>query len=412
MRRVARLRSLFEGESQPSLSESVYDAGERRPVSFPAKKTQLWFSVHFPDLCLEVLQPDSGAPCVVSDMAGQRSFVVAANDSARQAGIASGMSVNAACALVPHLPVLEREPERESAALEQFAERLTKFTPAISIVAPSALVLEVSRSLRIFGGLDSFGARLDSELTLFSHQYHVAGAPTARAASWLTRSGVQTIVASQEALTGVVSPLPLMCLGWDEKTLCALDQMGLETLGDCFRLPRDGFARRFGRQRLRELDEGMGRIPQALDYYDPPARFRAEVDFETEVGDSTQILERLDAVIGRLERFARRRQTGVSRLLFTFRHRRRPPTPLQVNLSYNRRRGPQYFATLPLSGSNGSTSRPESSASMFVRYSRSDARARRHLCSPPAATGLSRRPPNWYSASAPVSVPTPCRVST
>ena len=54
-----------------------------------------------------------------------------------------------------------------------------------------------------------------------------------------------------------------------------LRALGLSTIGDLLRLPRDAFARRFGTGRLDDLDRALGIRGDPQPLYVPPAHFSA-----------------------------------------------------------------------------------------------------------------------------------------
>jgi protein ImuB len=206
------------------------------------------------------------------------------------------------------------------------------FSPAVSIVEPASLLLEISGSLRYFGGLDLLEAGLDTCIAQTGYTHVAACAPTPRAAQWLATAGTRATVQNLAELMSVLAPLPVACLGWPEKECCVLDQMGIETLGDCFRLPRHGFARRFGRHRLRELDEGLGRVAQALLVYNPPVDFGECIEPDAEIDDSVTVLKWVTPVLDRLEIFLKQHQAGVSELRLKLGHSRQADTCLKVGL--------------------------------------------------------------------------------
>ena len=59
----------------------------------------------------------------------------------------------------------------------------------------------------------------------------------------------------------------------------------MTTVGDCLRLPREGFARRFGAQRLLQLDRALGRLPDPRTSWRAPERFCADYEMTEEQSD-------------------------------------------------------------------------------------------------------------------------------
>src|SRR5580658_1111662 len=147
-------------------------------------------------------------------------------------------------------------PRPDPALLQRLAVLAQRFTPRVSLEPPDGLVLEVQGSLALFGG----AARL---YRAFRAGCHAAGcrpvltlAPTPLAGA---RSGVSFKVLNQQYLVSAVSPLPLTALRWPPEVLQRLSKLGVYRVGQALRLPRAGFARRFGREPLQMLDQLVGR---------------------------------------------------------------------------------------------------------------------------------------------------------
>ena len=81
------------------------------------------------------------------------------------------------------------------------------------------------------------------------------------AALSLARCQREQMVTEQHRLAAVLAPLPISVLDWEPALLERLDGMGVRRLGDVFRLPRDGLARRLGQHSLLYLDRMLGRQP-------------------------------------------------------------------------------------------------------------------------------------------------------
>jgi protein ImuB len=112
-----------------------------------------------------------------------------------------------------------------------------------------------------------------------------------------------------------------------------LATMGVRTIGDCLRLPRDGFARRFEPRMLDMLDRAVSRRPDPRGDFLPRERFAARRDLEPEVAEVT----RLDAVVAPLLAdlcaFLRQRQRSVQGLELRLVHREAPPTRLRLRFA-------------------------------------------------------------------------------
>lgn len=307
-------------------------APTRAPVAAAACR-QLWLCVGLPGLALEIFgDVDAGGPLAIIDGQDTRSVVHVANATARQAGIRPGLKLNAAYALCPALRTRARDSEREAQCLARLAGWCERFTPVVSLVESGALLLEVRGSLGLFGGEAALCAALERGLAELQHDCRLALAPTPLAALWLARAGQRASVTEAGALAGRLAPLSLRCLHWPEKTIAALTGMGVRTLGGLMRLPRDGFARRFGRRRLGELDRALGRAPDPRVAYRAPGQFCAALDMPAESDDRLQILAGAQRLLEDLGTFLIARQASVQCFWLRLFHADAPATCVRTGM--------------------------------------------------------------------------------
>ena len=293
-----------------------------------ARASRLWLCLHFPLLPLEALK-SSRAPCAVFEEVQGVRRILLTDRAAGAAGIVPGLSANAALALSPELALLERNQSSEFRTLRALAVRMERYTSTVSL-APPALLLEIAGSLRLFGGLDNLWCGLENELRERGFSVSMAASPTPLASTWLARAGRNVALTDPALLTGTLAPLPLRCLEWPESVQEALDGMGLTCIGDCLRLPRQGFTRRFGAGLLLQLDRALGRAPDPRASYRAPERFCREYDLQEEEQDSERLLAVCRLLLDDLERFLVSRQLAVQHLRFSFFHLRQDATKLSL----------------------------------------------------------------------------------
>jgi protein ImuB len=290
---------------------------------------RLWFCIYLPALPLEALGNADAARAVFEEFKGIRKIVLV-NTAALAAGIRPGLSSNAALALKPALCLEERDPNREARVLQALAEWAEKFTSFVCIEAPSLLLLEIAGSLKLFGGVKALRQRIVSGLASQGFNAATAIAPTPLAATWLARAGRKVCILDARNLNGKLGPLPLSCLGWPDAVAESLRGMGVSCIGECLRLPRQGFAKRFGAARLLELDRALGRLPDPRVNYRAPERFATNYDLQEEQSDSALLLNACQELLLRLERFLLTRQMAVQHVLFSFFHLQAPATHLTL----------------------------------------------------------------------------------
>src|SRR6267142_2690140 len=141
-------------------------------------------------------------------------------------------------------------PRLPPGTLEHVAAWACQFTPRVSLEPPQGLLLEVEGSLRLFDGLERLLERLREGLAAMELTAQLAVAPTARAALWRSRGGGARL-----------EELPLEVIGVDPGGF--FRNIGISTVGELLKLPRDGLARRCGQALLDDMDRALGTVPEA-----------------------------------------------------------------------------------------------------------------------------------------------------
>jgi protein ImuB len=109
--------------------------------------------------------------------------------------------------------------------------------------------------------------------------------------------------------------------------------MGVRTIGQVLRLPRAGFARRFGPEHLAELDRLTGRDADLRHHFQPRERFRRRRELTYEMESNATILAALAPMLADLGRFLEARQVGITELECRLRHRHAPPSVCVLRLA-------------------------------------------------------------------------------
>ncbi len=319
-------------DKQPALR---IDRSRFRSVATQRRTVAVWLGLYLPTLPLEALAQEcqvadanESVRAVFEEQQGVRR-VLMANAAANAAGVTAGQSVNAALSLCPALSLEERDQEGESRLLQRLAIWADRFTPFVVIETSDLLLLEVAGSLHLFGGIERLREEIRQSLRGWQINAVMAVAPTPLACVWLARAGqLHTAPPDLSSLPGSLGPVQLVHIGWPESIVRKLRGMGVTTVGDCLRLPRQEFARRFGIGRLNDLDRALGRLPDPREHFHQPETFSGEIEFDTEQDDRHHLLEACRRLLVDLERFLRSRQLEVQRIRVSFFHLRDDATHL------------------------------------------------------------------------------------
>lgn len=230
-----------------------------------------------------------------------------------------------------------------SPLLEQLAGQAQRFTPRVSLEPPDGLLLELRGSLRIFGGLQSLFGQLQGQ---FAPAGTVAMAPTPLAALALARAGRRCCITDTARLVSRLAPLPLRCLRWPEQAIVRLASMGVRTIGEALRLPRAGFAQRFGTALLDSLDRLVGRRADPRRAFRSEERFRMRCEPTFELADNAVVLGTIAPALESLESFLRERQRGICALALRLEHRALPASRCLLRLALPEHRAAQFSQLL------------------------------------------------------------------
>lgn len=312
-------------------------------LGLAAAPAEVWLALHLPALVVESLTRRAvagAASLAIFEAEGGLSRVVAVDATARARGVVPGLTLAASLALEPALDARPRQPGRERALLARLAEAGCAFTPRVSLEPPDGVLLEVRGSLGLFGGTAALCGAVAARCAALGITARLALAPTPLAALALARAGVALAVTGNDRLVGALSPLPLAVLRWAPQALARLESMGVRTLGEALRLPRAGFARRFGRGTLEDLDRLVGRRPDLRRPYVARETFRGRCEPAFELSQHDAILRHVEPLLAELEGFLRTRQAAVSLLQLRLQHRPDPRgegcprfTPLELRLA-------------------------------------------------------------------------------
>jgi len=282
----------------------------------------LWIAVTLPGLPLEALRPPLLSPLATPARCmalTQRNRVTLVDAGAAALGIQAGMSRTHAQVLAPDLLLLGADPLREQAALAAVALALLQYTPRVVLAETHTVLLEVSASLRLFGGLRALWRKLVATLAHFDYRSELACAPTAWG-SWLlaqARSahisgGMRYRVLRARTLKPMLERLPLRLLPAAAAHLTAFEQLGCDTLGALRALPEAGVARRFGAVLLTQLAQAYGLAPDPREWFVAPACFEARLELQARVTHTEALLFAARRLLVQLAGWLAARHAAVS----------------------------------------------------------------------------------------------------
>jgi protein ImuB len=163
--------------------------------------------------------------------------VQACSAPAARAGVAPGMTLAAARALLPEVLSDRLDPEGEREDLRALAAALVSFTPAVQVAPPAGLVLDVGRAVL---------PALRRTLLGLGHAARLVHAPDAEVARILAAHLPRDRALTEAEMAPALAPLPVGVLGLDPDVVATLADGGVRTAGQLARLPTSALTSRWG----------------------------------------------------------------------------------------------------------------------------------------------------------------------
>ncbi|MEX2318649.1 MAG: DNA polymerase Y family protein, partial [Bauldia sp.] len=189
--------------------------------------------------------------------------IVALDEGAEKLGLARGMALADARAMIPSLAVADDDPAADAALLDEIANWAERYTPLVAIDGTDGLFLDITGAAHLFGGEAALVADLLARLTAQGFLARASIADTPGAASAAARF-TDIAVAPVGGATALLTPLPLAALRIDRDTVFAMDRVGLKTIGQIVGAPRAPLAARFPLGLLLRLDQAFGLDEEAI----------------------------------------------------------------------------------------------------------------------------------------------------
>lgn len=254
--------------------------------------------------------------------------VIVTSKEAWRAGVRIRMRSGGVSAISPHTTLLDRDLTLEQIALDGITMALLQFTPEVTHAADFSIHMDVTMSLRLFGGRVAICRRIRESIKRLGFTARIGSAPTAMG-SWLFararyRRGtpVQRRVVQMTTLERCLDALPCYLLPSAAKHDEWLAGIGAHNLGALRRLPRAGLVRRTNEQLLHELDLAYGEAPELFDWIKVPLTFSARMETFDRIEHADALLFGATRLLIQLVGWLVSLQQAVSYFVFYLEHER------------------------------------------------------------------------------------------
>ncbi|WP_176060206.1 DNA polymerase Y family protein [Paraburkholderia sp. BCC1876] len=297
---------------------------------------QVWIGVHLPLLSLEVFRPkwspDAGAGLVVFD----HERVVSLDEAARVVGARPGMRRGGVLTMSPDAHLCERDPAREHDTTIALATGLMQFSPQVAPASENTVLIDVSASLRLFGGVRALLRAMKRIAEAIGVTATFGVAPTGEGAWLLARRGGGRAL-SQRSLLRALSALPVALLPPARKYADWFTGIGCQTVGELMRLPRAGLKKRCGVALLELLDRAAGGAPEVHEWLELPPTFAARIEMPDRIENAEACLFAARRLIVQMTGWLVNQQLAIVRLSVVLEHERGraaiEPTTIDIALA-------------------------------------------------------------------------------
>lgn len=295
------------------------------------------------------------------------------NKAAEQQGLHRGMAYSDARAFCPDLQSRPADLAGDEAFLQVLHRWALRYCPWVGFdgldggpngsqasapdLPSNGLLLSITGSAHLFGGEVALLEDMYQSLAAAGFSLRLGLADT-RGAAWALAhyrpyTGAKP-VHSSELLQGLAEPgqslqalasLPVAALRLDEKTVVALQRLGLRTIGSLAAAPRAPLARRFGPGLHLQLDRALGEMPEPVNAKAEPPHYGVRLTLPEPIGLSDDVKAGTLRLLERLCEKLKAQEAGARRLCLTL--RRVDQASQQVELKLARpMREPQPILTL------------------------------------------------------------------
>lgn len=278
------------------------------------------------------LEPDDNAGLAVLE----KERVIAADPSARADGVRIGMRRGGVLTLAPATVMQERDGTAEVNAVREIATGLLNLSPQVVIAEESTVLVDVSASLRLFGGIRALRRMARRVAHAIGLTATISVAPTGQAA-WLLARHRGGVALSHASLSRALAGLPVSLPTPARRHLDWLTGIGCETIGQLMRLPRAGLKKRCGTALLDVLDRANGAAPHVYEWYETPPTFQARVELPDRIEHAEACLFAARRLVVQLTGWLSQKQLAVTRIALLLEHERGrdaiDPTTIAVSLA-------------------------------------------------------------------------------
>ena len=280
---------------------------------------RLWLFLYFPEFFLQTLtnKLDQTNAYVLVNLARSDPKIQQLNWKARELGLYQGMPLSLVN-LADNVRFFERDKDIEKRVINRLLSWANRFTPIVINKLPDGLLMEIRGSLGLFGGGDRFLEKVLSSFHMLGYKFNYSVSPTPLAAEVVAKAGTEKNITDKNCLNKILRKVSINHLSLSSKQLSALRKMGIKTLGDCRRLPREGLIDRFGMDFVKKFDCLYGSTLDLQVASDILERFSASIELDYEIDSWAELKNYVVKLLEKMKRYLISKVVKASELLWVF----------------------------------------------------------------------------------------------
>lgn len=225
-------------------------------------------------------------PLVLTQAVGLAQKIACLDAQALQAGLRPGMSLAQARALLPEVTARPHDPQRDQIVLQKLADWAVRFSPLVDPCPPQSLLIDITGCEPLFDGQERIATLALAGLAEAGFFARAAVADTVGAAFALATTARQPVSIIPPGQTAqYLAPLPPTALRLEPQAAARLEALGLSTIGDLLKLPRQALPARFGQNLNLRLQQALGETFEGIPVRLPRTVPYARLEFEQPIRD-------------------------------------------------------------------------------------------------------------------------------
>ena len=179
--------------------------------------------------------------------------------------------------------------KKEQLIIKKLAALANAWSPTVMIADHLILLLEIGSTLRLHNGLTSLTRRIEHSIPNELEDYHIAITPTPESAKLCVKYTTHTYLTDYTQLVSYIRDISVDKIILPDRQCKLLSGLGIKTIGDLFRLQRNGISQRFGIEFLNYIDRLTGKIIDPKPFSKSRPFFYANLDLEGELSTIQQL---------------------------------------------------------------------------------------------------------------------------